>query len=245
MIEPDLGENIIKLITMLFKASGKVTESGLIAYSGLCNGLGRRVNVDLFGEYLVYALEGEDEECTRFASGIISDISSAYKEEVERFLTSFVPHLLAILKSKTRDRDTKICALASLGDLSIHAPTSFCKNYLIQALDILRDAATASEKVENYQNDPDTLDFLKTLRFNLIEAYTTLVCGVKESNMQQQFAAYMPSIFSFMKNSATIEKDQAVYISIAGLIGDIVDCQGQQVAQFAQEAWVRDLLTLL
>jgi len=44
-IEPELGENIIKLITTLFKTSGKVTESGLIAYSGLCNGLGRRVNV--------------------------------------------------------------------------------------------------------------------------------------------------------------------------------------------------------
>lgn len=43
-IEPELGENIIKLITTLF-TSGKVTESGLIAYSGLCNGLGRRVNV--------------------------------------------------------------------------------------------------------------------------------------------------------------------------------------------------------
>jgi hypothetical protein len=185
MIEPELGENIIKLITMLFKASGKVTESGLIAYSGLCNGLGRRVNVDVIGEYLVYALEGEDEECTRIAGGIISDISSAYKEEVERFLTSFVPHLLAILKSKTRDRDTKICALQSLGDLSIHAPTSFCRNYLIATLDILKSAAAESEKVENYQNDPDTLEFLKLLRFNLIEAYTTLVCGVKESDMQQ------------------------------------------------------------
>jgi len=83
MIEPDLGENIIKLITQLFKTSGKVTESGLIAYSGLCNGLGRRVNVQAIGEYLVYALEGDDEECTRIAAGIISDISSAYKEEVE------------------------------------------------------------------------------------------------------------------------------------------------------------------
>jgi hypothetical protein len=45
MIEPELGEKIIILITTLFKTSGKVTESGLIAYSGLCNGLGRRVNV--------------------------------------------------------------------------------------------------------------------------------------------------------------------------------------------------------
>lgn len=31
----------------------------------------------------MFALEGEDEECTRIAAGIISDIASAYKEEVE------------------------------------------------------------------------------------------------------------------------------------------------------------------
>jgi len=64
-----------------------------------------------------------------------------------------------------------------------------------------------SEEVSKYQNDPDTLDFLRELRMNLIEAYTTLTCGVKDSNMQNKFAEYMPAIFSFMKNSAAIEKD--------------------------------------
>ena len=211
MIEPELGENIIKLITQLFTVSQKVTESGLIAYSGLCNGLGRRVNVQAIGEYLVHALEGEDEECTRIAAGIISDISSAYKEEVETYLTSFVPQLLSVLKSQTRDRQTKLCALASLGDLAIHAPVAFCRNYLIDTLNILQSAAKMSEDVMSYQNDPDTLDFLKELRYNLLEAYTTLVCGVKDSNMQEQFAGYVPAIFNFMKISAAIEKDANAY----------------------------------
>jgi hypothetical protein len=35
----------------------------------------------------------------------------------------------------------------------------------------------------------------------------------------------VPAIFNFMKNSAGIEKDAYVYSAIAGLIGDLVDCQ--------------------
>lgn len=132
---------------------------------------------------MVYALEGDDEECTRIAAGIISDIASAYKEQVEQYLTSFVPQLLAVLKSQIRDRTTKLCALQSLGDLSIHAPTTFCRSYLVETLNILQSAASMSVETENFQNDPDTLEFLGELRYNLIEAYTTLTCGVKDSNM--------------------------------------------------------------
>ena len=70
-----------------------------MAYSGLCHGLGKRVNVKDFGEYLVWALEGEDEECTRLACGIVSDIANAYKEDVNMYLNSFVPQLLSVLRS--------------------------------------------------------------------------------------------------------------------------------------------------
>jgi hypothetical protein len=43
---------------MIFQKQKKVTESGLIAYSGLCNGIGRRINVKDFGMYIVWALKG-------------------------------------------------------------------------------------------------------------------------------------------------------------------------------------------
>lgn len=36
-----------------------------------------RVNIRDFGQYIYWALEGEDEDCTRVACGIISDIVSA------------------------------------------------------------------------------------------------------------------------------------------------------------------------
>jgi hypothetical protein len=41
--------NIVKLLIMIFKSLQRVTENGLIALSGLINGLGSRVNVNEFG----------------------------------------------------------------------------------------------------------------------------------------------------------------------------------------------------
>jgi len=57
-ITGDIGNNIVKLLTMVFQSLKKVTENGLIAYSGLCVGMGDKVNVDDFGQYLLWALEG-------------------------------------------------------------------------------------------------------------------------------------------------------------------------------------------
>jgi hypothetical protein len=61
----------------MFKSLKKVTENGLIAYSGLCQGIKERVNVSKMGEYILFALQGSDEACARVACGVISDIASA------------------------------------------------------------------------------------------------------------------------------------------------------------------------
>jgi hypothetical protein len=56
-----------------------------------------RVNIKDFGQYIYWALEGDDEDCTRVACGIISDIVAALQMEVEQYLSSLVPHLLTVL----------------------------------------------------------------------------------------------------------------------------------------------------
>ena len=71
------ANKIVQLLITIFQNLKKVTENGLIAYSGLCNGIGNRVNVQDFGEYIVWALKGTDDECVRIACGLISDLANA------------------------------------------------------------------------------------------------------------------------------------------------------------------------
>jgi len=85
-----------------------VTENGLIAYSGLCNGIGDRINVNDFGQYIVWALNGDDDECVRLACGLISDLAGALQEKITKYLFDFVPPLLKILKEPNQDRMSKL-----------------------------------------------------------------------------------------------------------------------------------------
>ena len=48
--------------------------------------------------YIVWALKGDDEECTRLACGLVSDLATALGEKISRYVMEFVPHLLLILK---------------------------------------------------------------------------------------------------------------------------------------------------
>jgi len=42
--------------------------------------LKKRVNVKDFGQYIIFALEGDDDECARVACGIVSDVACALED---------------------------------------------------------------------------------------------------------------------------------------------------------------------
>ena len=81
-LDDELANKIVQLLVGIFQTQKKVTENGLIAYSGLCNGIGKRINVRAFGEYIVWALKGNDDECTRIACGLVSDLANALHEGI-------------------------------------------------------------------------------------------------------------------------------------------------------------------
>jgi hypothetical protein len=97
-IDEQTAGNIIKLLILIFQSLKKVTENGLIALSGLINGVGDKLEINEFGKYIVWALQGEDDECVRLACGLVSDLAGALREKIARYLNDFVPHLLKILR---------------------------------------------------------------------------------------------------------------------------------------------------
>jgi len=76
-----------------------VTESGLIALSGLCGGVNQNIDISSFGGYIVYALKCDDDKCVILACGVISDVAAILKTDVIMFLNDFIPNLLEILKN--------------------------------------------------------------------------------------------------------------------------------------------------
>lgn len=52
------------------------------------------MNISEFGQYVVFALKGTDDECVRLACGIVSDLACAFKEKIAPYLMDFVPPLI-------------------------------------------------------------------------------------------------------------------------------------------------------
>ena len=170
---------------MIFKQLQKVTENGLIALSGLINGLGPRVNVNEFGQYIVWALQGNDDECVRIACGLVSDVAGALHDGVQRYLNDFVPPLIKILGDQNQDRNSKLQAIVALGDLAMNSGDAF-NYYLAQVLKYLESASQQSLILSSQiGDDQDLADYLVQLRDVLVETYTTIVHGVTQAHNQQ------------------------------------------------------------
>ena len=80
LIEKPLAANIIQAIIQIFKLAGKVTENGLIILNGLAVGCCEKIELQEICQYLKFALESKDNECSRSACGIISDLSNGQPE---------------------------------------------------------------------------------------------------------------------------------------------------------------------
>ena len=82
--------------------------------------------------------------------------------------------------------------------MACYASNSFCQHYLTDSLTLLKQAAEISVNDLEFQNDPDTIDYLSELRASLIEAYSQITMGVMDSNSQPQFVPFIEALFQFM-----------------------------------------------
>lgn len=181
-INDDLARQIISLIVLIFQTAGRVTESGLIAFQGVCVGLGDRIQLDEIGPFIKLALQTNELDVAKVACGIISDLSNEMGGKLNEYLADFAPCLHNILQSTDFKREIKLPAIHALGSLSLNSGDEFNVKYLPDTMNLLNGAAQmCTLSLEQFQDDPDSLDFLRELRDEILEQYTTIIIGVEDS----------------------------------------------------------------
>ena len=78
--------------------------------------------------------------------------------------------------------------------------------------------------IQEYQNDPDTLEFLQLLRDNLVEHYGTILVAIGESSLHlNNFKPHLPFICDFLEQVVIIDgvRDFNKVQQIASLILDM------------------------
>lgn len=142
------------------------------------------------GQYIIHALNGEDQDCIRLACGIISDIANALGNKIYDFLSDFVPPVIKILKEPEFSRDTKLQAIVTVGDLAMNAGPMYLP-YLPESLEMLLSACQVSltniDAVRSccltfsQEEDPDLFEYVEELKGTLIETFTSIVHGMTDS----------------------------------------------------------------
>ena len=141
-ISDELANKVLETITFVFQTQQKITENGLIAFSGLCHGIGSRLDIQTFNfnSYLIWALQNfADKDVVRLACMNISDIALALGSGVQVYLREFFPYISTILKNPQFDQGSKLQAVSTMGDLAMHGQDLFIENYLSESLQMLFD----------------------------------------------------------------------------------------------------------
>lgn len=193
----------------MFQKANKVTENGLIAFQGMCVGLGDKIDLTEIGRYLKAALQSQEDDCAKSACGIISDLSNSMGEGLNEYLDDFVPCLHDILKSNQIDRKIKLPAIHALGSLSLNSGDYFNLTYLNDTMVIINMAAEmATSRISDFADDLDTLEFLKELRDEILEQYSTILITVEDSEnaiLKQNFSRNIGVMCEFIKQTLFID----------------------------------------
>lgn len=205
---------------------------GALAYS--C-GLNFVKYMQRFYPYLEMGLQNfEEYQVCAITVGVVGDICRALEEKILPFCDGIMTHLLKNLSSNQLHRSVKPPIFSCFGDIALAIGENFEK-YLIYAMPMLQSAAELSAHAASL--DDDMLEYTNQLRNGILEAYSGIFQGFKNSTKIQLLMPYAPHILRFL-DSLYNEKDMddAVMKAAIGVLGDLADTLGTNAAPLISQS---------
>ncbi|PKA64707.1 Transportin-1 [Apostasia shenzhenica] len=178
-----------------------------------------------FYPYLEMGLQNfEDYQVCAITVGVVGDLCRALEVKILPFCDGIMTHLLKDLSSNQLHRSVKPPIFSCFGDIAIAIGENFEK-YIIYAMPMLQSAADLSAHAA--AADDEMLDYTNQLRNGILEAYTGIFQGFKNSPKSQLLLPYSPHILQFL-DSLYNEKDMddTVMKNAIGVLGDLADTLG-------------------
>ncbi|OBZ74428.1 Importin subunit beta-1 [Grifola frondosa] len=224
-IQP-LADRIMTLMLQLIQAAGKtytVMEDAFMVVGALSSVLESHFApyIPPFLPYLYNALKAhEDTQLCTVAVGIIGDISRALNEQSAQYAGAFMGVLLENLQSDVLNRNVKI---------SILSRTS-------HTMGVLRQAGA----LQPNPLDIDLVEYVAALREGIVEAYTGIVSGFKNTEKVTVLIPYVPDILELLQRCLTdSERTDASVKQAVGLIGDLADSfPDGQIKPYLLSEWI-------
>ena len=229
-IELNFAEKIWQLTESLFKYRQTVFDEANLAMAALARNMLQDF-IPIFKLYYPYI-----EYCI---ASVESNIGKT-KEIIETLIEVCISNEVA--------RPNKTIAINIIGNVALFEGTNFSL-YLENVMKLLFSAAQLGFNLGN-DIDEDLVDFVKTLRYELIQAFTCieLTFNNNENNNETNILTpYIKDIFAFIKSCVSDTKIQNIEIlkSILGLIIDLFGMYGAQFKELCNENFTAAFIKLI
>ncbi|KAI5990413.1 karyopherin Kap95 [Pisolithus albus] len=239
-IQP-MADRIMTLVLQLIQAAGKtstVLEDAFLAVGSLASALESNFApyIQAFLQFLFPALKAhEDTQLCMVAVGIIGDISRALGSDSAQYANAFMSALLENLQSDVLNRNVKISILSCFGDIALAIGVAF-EPYLETTMGVLQQAGG----VQPNPLDFDLVDYVSQLREGILEAYTGIVTGFKNTEKVGLLLPHSSTILELIQRClADEERTESTLKLCFGLIGDLADCfPDGELKQLLLSEWI-------
>ncbi|KAF2299306.1 hypothetical protein GH714_031431 [Hevea brasiliensis] len=158
----------------------------------------------------------------------------ALEDKILPYCDGIMTQLLKDLSSNQLHRSVKPPIFSSFGDIALAIGENFEK-YLMYAMPMLQSAAELSAHTAGA--DDEMTEYTNSLRNGILEAYSGILQGFKNSPKTQLLIPYAPHILQFL-DSIYMEKDMddLVMKTAIGVLGDLADTLGSNAGSLIQQS---------
>ncbi|KAL4594751.1 hypothetical protein ACB092_12G041800 [Castanea dentata] len=232
------ADPIMELYLRVFACrSATVHEEAMLAIGALAYATGPDFAKYMpeFYKYLEMGLQNfEEYQVCAVTVGVVGDICRALEDQILPYCDGIMTQLLKNLSSNQLHRSVKPPIFSCFGDIALAIGENFEK-YLMYAMPMLQSAAELSAHTSGA--DDDLVDYTNSLRNGILEAYSGIFQGFKNSPKTQLLIPFALHILQFL-DSIYMEKDMddVVMKTAVGVLGDLADTLGSNAGTLIQQS---------
>jgi len=245
-IELDFADKIWQLTEALFKYRQTVFDEANLAMSALARNMGETFEpiFKKYYPYVEYSIKYYSNNSLS-KSGLVSLMHCiiSVQKNIDK-TKDIISTLIDVCVSNEVEKKNKTIAISIIGYVAMFEGTNF-SIYIDPVMKLLFSAAQMGFNL-GYNIDEELIEFVKTLRFQIIQTFTCLemTFNNKENNILN---SYMKDIFEFLKSCINDTKIQNLEIlkSILSLINDLFGIYGSQFKELCNENFAAGFIKLI
>ena len=234
-------EEALKVISAYQQVRGGAQvlhEEALLLVVALANAAGSGFDrfMPHFAPHLTVGLQNYEEvQVCLTTTRMVGDLCTALEKKIGGYCDMILEILYTNLKNPAVDRKIKASVMTCFGDIAM-AITGDFEKYLGPVVQMLREASS-TKLADGPADNEEWVDYLNLLREGVLEAYSGIIHGLKESGKLHLFKEHVNTVLMLVKEISEDSTSQLPVIKAAvGVVGDLILVFQQELTAYVGKA---------